>query len=166
MPTRCRAGVRGGGLQDAAVVGGRSVRLCLSWWLGRCRLLYSGHLLGGGVQAVECAGVGRCGCCALGVVGRGHATGARVAPEALQHLVVVEGGGAGRREEAVDIALEAATVDDLAFAILGIEAQLAEIRRPLSGLRELYDQARKRGGVGANTVAEVFFNEDVQGANK
>lgn len=72
----------------------------------------------------------------------------------------------GRREEDVDIALEAATVDDLAFAILGIEAQLAEIRRPLSGLRELYDQARKRGGVGANTVAEVFFNEDVQGANK
>lgn len=72
----------------------------------------------------------------------------------------------GRREEAVDIALEAATVDDLAFAILGIEAQLAEIRRPLSGLRELYDQARKRGGVGANTVAEVFFNEDAQGATK
>jgi hypothetical protein len=71
----------------------------------------------------------------------------------------------GRRAEDVEIAIEAATVDDLAFAILGIEAQVAQLRRPLCGLRELYDHARKRGGVGADTVAQVFFNESGKGAN-
>ena len=39
---------------------------------------------------------------ALGVVGGVHAAGVRIAPEALQHLVAVECGGAGRLEETVD----------------------------------------------------------------
>jgi hypothetical protein len=31
------------------------------------------------------------------------------------------------------------------------------MRRPLVGLRELYDQARKRGALGTSTVADVFL---------
>lgn len=66
----------------------------------------------------------------------------------------------GHRPEEVTVALEDATLDDLAFAIVGIEAQVAQARRGLSGLRELYEQARKRGGSGANTVSEVFFTDE------
>jgi hypothetical protein len=66
----------------------------------------------------------------------------------------------GHRPEEVTIALEDATLDDLAFAIVGIEAQVAQARRGLSGLRELYEQARKRGGSGANKVSEVFFTDE------
>lgn len=66
----------------------------------------------------------------------------------------------GHRPDDKTIALEDATLDDLAFAIVGIEAQVAQARRGLSGLRELYEQARKRGGSGANTVSEVFFTDE------
>ena len=66
----------------------------------------------------------------------------------------------GHRPDEVTVALEDATLDDLAFAIVGIEAQVAQARRGLSGLRELYEQARKRGGSGANTVSEVFFTAE------
>jgi len=72
----------------------------------------------------------------------------------------------GRRAEEVVLPLEDASLDDLSFAILGIEAQIAEVRRPLCGLRELYEQARKRGGVGSNTVAEVFFTDPFVEVNK
>jgi hypothetical protein len=66
----------------------------------------------------------------------------------------------GHRPDDMTIALEDATLDDLAFAIVGIEAQVAQARRGLSGLRELYEQARKRGASGSNTVAEVFFGDE------
>lgn len=72
----------------------------------------------------------------------------------------------GHRPEEVILPLEEATLDDLAFAILGIEAQVAVVRRGLSGLRELYDQARKRGAVGTNTVTEVFFSDEFGEATK
>ena len=50
----------------------------------------------------------------------------------------------GHRPDDMTIALEDATLDDLAFAIVGIEAQVAQARRGLSGLRELYEQAPAR----------------------
>jgi uncharacterized coiled-coil protein SlyX len=65
----------------------------------------------------------------------------------------------GHRPEDVMVPLQEATLDELAFAIVGIEAQVAQARRGLSGLRELYEQARKRGGVGTNTVAEIYFSD-------
>lgn len=63
----------------------------------------------------------------------------------------------GHRNQEVDVPLEESTIDDLAFAIIGLEAQVTEMRRPLVGLRELYDQARKRGALGTSTVADVFL---------
>ena len=68
----------------------------------------------------------------------------------------------GHRPQEVTVPLEDATLDDMAFAIVGIEAQVAQARRGLSGLRELYEQARKRGAIGTNTVAEVFFSDEFQ----
>ena len=68
----------------------------------------------------------------------------------------------GHRPQEVTVPLEDATLDDMAFAIVGIEAQVAQARRGLSGLRELYEQARKRGAIGSNTVAEVFFSDEFQ----
>ena len=68
----------------------------------------------------------------------------------------------GHRQQEVTVPLEDATLDDMAFAIVGIEAQVAQARRGLSGLRELYEQARKRGAIGSNTVAEVFFSDEFQ----
>jgi hypothetical protein len=65
-----------------------------------------------------------------------------------------------RRCDDMTVALEDATLDDLAFAIVGIEAKVAESRRGLTGLRELYEQARKRGAKGTNTMAEVFLGDD------
>ena len=63
----------------------------------------------------------------------------------------------GHRTQEAIMPLEESTIDDLAFAIIGLEAQVTEMRRPLVGLRELYDQARKRGAFGTSTVADVFL---------
>ena len=50
----------------------------------------------------------------------------------------------GHRPDDMTVALEDATLDDMAFAIVGIEAQVAQARRGLSGLRELYEYGRVR----------------------
>ncbi len=70
-----------------------------------------------------------------------------------------------RTQEAV-VPLEESTIDDLAFAIIGLETQVTEMRRPLVGLRELYDQARKRGALGTSTVADVFLNPSMTEVKK
>jgi len=62
----------------------------------------------------------------------------------------------GHRADEVVRPLEDATVDDLAFAILGLEAESRIHQRRLSSLRDLYDQARKRGALGAMTLTEAF----------
>jgi hypothetical protein len=72
----------------------------------------------------------------------------------------------GHRDEDITVALGDATLDQLAFAIAGIEAQVAKARVGLTGLRELYEQARKRGGVGTNTVADVFFSDEFKEVTK
>ncbi len=64
----------------------------------------------------------------------------------------------GHRTQEAIMPLEESTIDDLAFAIIGLEAQVTDMRRPLVGLRELYDQARKRGALGTSTVADVFLS--------
>ena len=48
------------------------------------------------------------------------------------------------RPQEVSVPLEDATLDDMAFAIVGIEAQVAQARRGLSGLRELYEHPEFR----------------------
>lgn len=72
----------------------------------------------------------------------------------------------GHRTQEAVVPLEESTIDDLAFAIIGLEAQVTEMRRPLVGLRELYDQARKRGALGTSTVADVFLNPSITEVKK
>ena len=72
----------------------------------------------------------------------------------------------GHRTQEAIMPLEESTIDDLAFAIIGLEAQVTEMRRPLVGLRELYDQARKRGALGTSTVADVFLNPSITEVKK
>ena len=72
----------------------------------------------------------------------------------------------GHRIQEAVVPLEESTIDDLAFAIIGLEAQVTEMRRPLIGLRELYDQARKRGALGTSTVADVFLNPSMTEVKK
>lgn len=62
----------------------------------------------------------------------------------------------GNRADEVLRPLGDATLDDLAFAIQGLEAEMRLHHRRLQGLRELYDLARKRGALGATTVAVAF----------
>lgn len=72
----------------------------------------------------------------------------------------------GHRTQEAVVPLEESTIDDLAFAIIGLESQVTEMRRPLVGLRELYDQARKRGALGTSTVADVFLNPSMTEVKK
>lgn len=72
----------------------------------------------------------------------------------------------GHRTQEAVVPLEESTIDDLAFAIIGLEAQVTEMRRPLVGLRELYDQARKRGALGTSTVADVFLKSSMTEVKK
>lgn len=72
----------------------------------------------------------------------------------------------GSRPDEVVRPLEDATIDDLAFAIQGLEAESRVLHRRLSGLRDLYDLARKRGALGITTVATAFAALGVEEASK
>ncbi len=64
----------------------------------------------------------------------------------------------GNRPDEIMRRLEDATIDDIAFAIQGLESEARVIHRRLSGLRDLYEMARKRGALGMTTVADAFAN--------
>lgn len=72
----------------------------------------------------------------------------------------------GSRADEVVRPLEGATVDDLAFAIQGLEAESRVHRRRLQCLRDLYDLARKRGALGVTTVAAAFADLGGEGSRK
>lgn len=71
-----------------------------------------------------------------------------------------------RRPDEVVRPLEEATIDDVAFAILGVEAEVRVVHRRLNALRELYDLARKRGALGADNVSDTFANLCDEGGRK
>lgn len=64
----------------------------------------------------------------------------------------------GNRLDEIARRLEDATIDDIAFAIQGLESEARVIHRRLSGLRDLYEMARRRGALGMTTVADAFAN--------
>ena len=67
-------------------------------------------------------------------------------------------GHAGQTE--IDrLPLDQASVDDLAFAIQGLEARSSEISCQLHSLRRLHDLARARGALGTDKVTEIFGGE-------
>ena len=72
----------------------------------------------------------------------------------------------GNRADEVVRPLEDATVDDLAFAIQGMEAESRVHHYRLQGLRDLHDLARKRGALGVTTVAAAFADLGGEGDRK
>ena len=65
----------------------------------------------------------------------------------------------GSRPDEVVRPLDEATIDDLAFAIQGLEAEARIHHRRLGSLRELYDLARKSGARGVTTIQQLFEGE-------
>ena len=63
----------------------------------------------------------------------------------------------GVRFDEVVRPIEEATIDDLTFAAIGIQAELRQIQRKLTCIQELHDLARKQGALGCQTVQEVFI---------
>lgn len=72
----------------------------------------------------------------------------------------------GSRPDEVLRSLEEATIDDLAFAIQGLEAETRIHHRRLGGLRDLYDLARKSGARGVTTIREAFTALGAEGERK
>lgn len=62
--------------------------------------------------------------------------------------------------DAEEVALEDSTLDQIAFTILELEAEIRPLSRRLNALRDLYDLARKRGALGAHCIGDTFSNEE------
>jgi hypothetical protein len=62
----------------------------------------------------------------------------------------------GSRPDDVVRPLPDATIDDIAFAIQGLEAESRANHCRLAALRDLYEKARQRGALGVTTVADAF----------
>jgi hypothetical protein len=53
--------------------------------------------------------------------------------------------------------VETATVDDLAFALLGLNQQASALYREIEALRTVYDEARKAGALGAEIAIDALI---------
>jgi len=92
----------------------------------------------------------------LSAVSQGH-----FALQALPDLVTLPQCGA-RRPDPVEVPLEQATLDDIAFAIQGVEAEFNAVGDRLCALRQLYGLARDAGALGAERALEaVAADEEV-----
>lgn len=72
----------------------------------------------------------------------------------------------GVRLDEVIRPIEEATIDDLIFAAIGIQAELRQIQRRLTCIQELHDLARKQGALGSQTVQEVFIDPKTKEVSK
>jgi hypothetical protein len=70
-----------------------------------------------------------------------------------------------RRDDVTRPVLEA-TIDDIAFAIQGLEAEASAIHRRLGALRDLYEMARKRGALGITPVSAAFAHLTTEEASQ
>ncbi|OQZ07371.1 MAG: hypothetical protein B6D36_00215 [Planctomycetes bacterium UTPLA1] len=59
-----------------------------------------------------------------------------------------------------DVAVEDATLDQIAFAVIALETEVRPISRRMNALRELYDLARKRGALGAHCIGDAFADKE------
>lgn len=75
--------------------------------------------------------------------------------EALPDTVSISALEARQRQSAVK-AIEDATLDDIAFAMLGIEAEFNAVGDRLHALRKLYSLARQAGALGSDRAVEAI----------
>ena len=74
--------------------------------------------------------------------------------EALPDTIVIPALGEVRREQVVK-PIEDATLDDIAFALLGVEAEFSAVGDRMHALRKLYDLARQAGARGSERALDV-----------
>ena len=69
----------------------------------------------------------------------------------------------GDRQEEVIKPIEAASIDDIAFAQLALQAKSSALYAEIDALRRIYDMARKNGAVGADNALDAIAKK--QGGN-
>lgn len=62
----------------------------------------------------------------------------------------------GERRDAVTKPLEDATLDEVAFAVVALDAECDEAYGRLSALKRLTTMARKKGAVGADRILDII----------
>jgi len=70
----------------------------------------------------------------------------------------------GANQEEVVKPTEAATLDDLAFAVLALQEKSSVLYSLTESVRNLYDQARKSGALGAQVA--IDYLPDAKGGSK
>ncbi len=65
----------------------------------------------------------------------------------------------GARRDAVVKPIDDATLDDLAFAVRGIEAEFNAVGDRLHALRKLYGLARQAGALGADRAVDAISSD-------
>lgn len=78
--------------------------------------------------------------------------------DGLPDTIVVPAFEAPRREPIV-VPLEDATLDDIAFAMRGVEAEFNAIGDRLHALRKLYGLARQAGALGAERAVDAVARD-------
>ena len=64
--------------------------------------------------------------------------------------------------DGAEISLNDATLDQIVLAIVDLEDRIHPINRHIYRLRELVDMARKRRGLGAQRLDEIFSGEEAR----
>ena len=64
--------------------------------------------------------------------------------------------GHGGKPTIDGLQIDEASVDDIAFAIQGLEYEASAISGQLHALKRLHDLARNRGALGTDTVGTIF----------
>ena len=79
--------------------------------------------------------------------------------DALPDTIAIPALEARQREASVK-AIEDATLDDIAFAMRGIEAEFNAVGDRLHALRKLYNLARQAGALGADRAVDAISEGD------
>ena len=64
--------------------------------------------------------------------------------------------------DGTEVALEKATLDQVVLAIVDLEDRIQPINRHIYRLKDLVDMARKRRGLGAQRIDEIFSDEEAR----
>ncbi|RMG35949.1 MAG: hypothetical protein D6720_06040 [Gammaproteobacteria bacterium] len=64
--------------------------------------------------------------------------------------------------DGAEISLNDATLDQIVLAIVDLEDRIQPINRHIYRLRDLVDMARKRQGLGAQRLDEIFSDEEAR----
>jgi len=70
----------------------------------------------------------------------------------------------GQRQDEVTKPIETASIDDIAFAQLALQAKSSALYAEIDALRRIYDMARRNGALGADNALDAI--PDTKGGSK